>query len=203
MKTFNLSKYYLRDLILAFLLLVILSPLLVIAYILILIFFRENPIFVQNRLGFQCTTFNLYKFKTMRTVYDKSGQLLDDKYRLTKFGKILRSMSIDELPQLLNVLKNEMSLVGPRPLYVHYKDLYSIDQLRRHDVKPGITGWAQINGRNAISWQSKFKLDVWYVDNKTFLLDCKIIIRTLIKIIKRSDINSFDNVTSENFNGTN
>jgi len=147
------------------------------------------PVFFrQSRPGLKGKIFNIYKFRTMTNELDKDGIPLSDKLRLTKFGKFLRLVSLDELPSLWNVLKGEMSLVGPRPLLVQYLPLYTIKQARRHEVKPGITGWAQVNGRNTISWDKKFELDVWYVDNQSIWLDIKIIFKTLKKVLLRKDI---------------
>jgi len=143
------------------------------------------------------------KFKTMTDEHDADGKLLPDADRLTKVGRFVRSTSIDELPQLWNVLKGDMSLIGPRPLLVQYLPLYSTEQARRHEVRPGITGWAQCHGRNAISWQKKFELDVWYVDNISLLTDCRVILTTIQKVIKRADISSETSVTMEPFNGNN
>jgi len=145
--------------------------------------------------------FNMIKFRTMTNEYDMSGDLLPDNVRLTKFGKIIRSTSLDELPELWNVIKGDMSLVGPRPLLVEYLPLYSEDQSRRHKVKPGITGWAQINGRNTISWDEKFKLDVWYVDNQSIWLDIKILWLTVKKVILRDGISQNDHVSMDKFKG--
>jgi len=145
----------------------------------------------------------MLKFRTMLDARDAKGLLLPDEKRVTPFGQFLRSTSIDELPELINVLKGDMSLVGPRPLLMEYLPLYSEEQKRRHDVRPGITGWAQINGRNAISWQKKFELDVWYVDNQSFWLDLKILFLTVLKVLKRSDINQAGQATVEPFNGKN
>lgn len=159
--------------------------------------------FLQERPGKNGKIFKVVKFKTMTDERDEDGNLLPDAKRLTKVGKFVRSTSIDELPQLWNVFKGEMSLIGPRPLLPQYLPLYSPEQARRHEVRPGITGWAQCNGRNAISWKKKFELDVWYVDNISFLIDCKVIWTTAIKVIKRSDINSTTSATMEAFNGNN
>lgn len=145
----------------------------------------------------------MLKFRTMRDARDSQGRLLPDEQRMTSLGQFLRSTSIDELPELINVLKGDMSLVGPRPLLMEYLPLYSDEQKRRHDVRPGITGWAQINGRNAISWQKKFELDVWYVDNQSFWLDLKILFLTFWKVVRRSDINQAGQATVEPFNGNN
>ena len=160
-------------------------------------------LFKQSRPGLNGKIFNIYKFRTMTRERDKKGILLSDELRLTKFGKLLRSTSLDELPSLWNVLKGEMSLVGPRPLLVEYLPLYSSKQTRRHEVKPGITGWAQVNGRNAISWDEKFDLDVWYVDNQSTLLDIKILYMTIIKVITRSGISQDRRATMEKFKGSN
>jgi lipopolysaccharide/colanic/teichoic acid biosynthesis glycosyltransferase len=163
----------------------------------------SKPLFFQIRAGKYGKLFRLAKFKTMNDKKDLSGILLPDLYRLTKVGKLLRMTSLDELPQLFNVLVGDMSLIGPRPLLVSYLPLYNEHQARRHEVKPGITGWAQVNGRNAISWQEKFDLDVWYVDNISFRLDMKILFKTVINIVKRTGINSPDATTMKPFTGNN
>jgi lipopolysaccharide/colanic/teichoic acid biosynthesis glycosyltransferase len=157
--------------------------------------------FIQPRPGKNGKVFLLLKFRTMSQVADSSGQLLSDQLRLTKLGKLLRKLSLDELPQLINVLRGEMSLVGPRPLLVEYLPLYSREQARRHDVLPGITGWAQINGRNSLSWDEKFKLDVWYVDNQSFFLDLKILFLTLKKVLIREGISANGEATMTKFTG--
>lgn len=159
--------------------------------------------FFQERPGKNGKIFRVVKFKTMTDERDVDGELLTDAQRLTKVGRLVRSTSIDELPQLWNVLKGDMSLIGPRPLLVQYLPLYSKEQARRHEVRPGITGWAQCHGRNAISWTKKFELDVWYVDNISFKTDCKIVITTLKKVLNREDINSTTSATMEAFNGKN
>lgn len=159
--------------------------------------------FTQERPGKDGKIFKVVKFKTMTDEKDPNGKLLPDAERLTKVGKLVRSTSIDELPQLWNVFKGDMSLIGPRPLIPKYLPLYSPTQARRHEVRPGITGWAQINGRNNISWKKKFEYDVWYVDNLSFLLDCKIIWQTIMKVIKRADISQEGQATTEPFNGHN
>ena len=159
--------------------------------------------FFQQRPGKDGKIFKVVKFKTMTDERDKDGKLLPDEKRLTKVGRFVRSTSIDELPQLWNVLKGDMSLIGPRPLLVKYLPLYSQEQARRHEVRPGITGWAQCHGRNAISWTKKFELDVWYVDNISFLTDCKVVLSTLKKVVFREDINSATSATMEAFNGHN
>ena len=159
--------------------------------------------FLQERPGLNSRIFKVIKFKTMTDEKDKSGNLLPDENRLTKVGKFVRSTSIDELPQLFNVLKGDMSLIGPRPLLVKYLPLYSEKQKRRHNVRPGITGWAQCHGRNAISWTQKFEYDIWYVDNLSFATDMKVIWRTIKTVIKRSGISHKGSVTMEAFNGYN
>lgn len=159
--------------------------------------------FFQERPGKNGKIFKICKFKTMTDEKDAAGNLLPDANRITKLGRFIRSTSIDELPQLWNVFKGEMSLIGPRPLLVQYLPLYSKEQARRHEVRPGITGWAQCHGRNAISWQKKFELDVWYVDHISFITDCKVIATTIKKVIKRSDISQRGQVTMEYFNGNN
>ena len=191
------------DLITTFFGLFLLLPVIIITT-LILIRKLGSPIFfIQSRPGLNKKIFNIYKFRTMTRERDIDGALLPDEVRLTKFGKFLRSTSLDELPSLWNVLKGEMSLVGPRPLLVEYLPLYSSKQARRHEVKPGITGWAQVNGRNAISWDEKFDLDVWYVDNQSTLLDIKILYMTIIKVITRSGISQDRQATMEKFKGNN
>lgn len=183
--------------------LIVLSPILVIAAILI----RKNlgsPIFfTQDRIGKDGKVFKMIKFRTMLDATDKYGNQLPDEERLTSFGKLLRSTSIDELPELVNVFLGDMSLVGPRPLLVEYKDLYSTEQWRRHEVRPGITGWAQVNGRNSISWAERFKLDVEYIDNYNLILDIKILFMTVLKVIKKDGISQDGHVTMEKFNGNN
>lgn len=159
--------------------------------------------FLQERPGKNAKIFRIIKFKTMTDERDTSGNLLPDAQRLTKIGKFMRSTSIDELPQLMNVLKGDMSLIGPRPLLVQYLPLYSVEQARRHEVRPGITGWAQCHGRNAISWSEKFKLDVWYVDHVSLWTDLEVIFITIKKVICRADISSATSVTMEPFNGNN
>lgn len=159
--------------------------------------------FFQERPGLHGRVFRLVKFKTMTDERDADGNLLPDADRLTPVGRLVRSTSIDELPQLWNVLRGDMSLIGPRPLLVQYLPLYTPDQARRHDVRPGITGWAQVNGRNAISWQRKFELDVWYVDHCTFATDLRILLLTIKKVLTRADINQAGQATMEAFNGHN
>lgn len=159
--------------------------------------------FRQERPGKNGKIFRILKFKTMTDERDGNGNLLPDEQRLTKVGRFVRSTSVDELPQLWNVFKGDMSLIGPRPLLMQYLPLYSPEQMRRHEVRPGITGWAQCHGRNAISWKKKFELDVWYVDHISFLTDCKVVWTTIMKVIKRADINSETAATVEAFNGHN
>lgn len=161
-----------------------------------------SPVFFrQTRPGMKCKPFKIIKFRTMLDAVDKDGNLLTDEFRLSPFGKLLRSTSLDELPELWNVLKGDMSLVGPRPLLMEYLPLYSDEQRRRHKVKPGITGWAQINGRNAISWEEKFKFDVWYVENQSLLLDIKILLLTVKKVFSKEGVNADNHVTTERFTG--
>jgi len=174
--------------------------------VLIALFVRTklgSPVmFCQERPGLHGKTFTMYKFRTMTGVQAAKGNFISDAQRLTKLGRFLRSTSLDELPELFNVLRGDMSLVGPRPLLMEYLPLYTSEQARRHEVKPGITGWAQVNGRNAISWEEKFKLDVWYVDNQSFLLDMKILWMTLIKVFRREGISHEGQATMEKFKGT-
>jgi lipopolysaccharide/colanic/teichoic acid biosynthesis glycosyltransferase len=181
--------------------LIILSPILILISILVAFFHGFPILFRQTRPGYKGKIFTIYKFRTMRDALDKSGKPLPDHKRLTKFGGFLRSLSLDELPELINVLKGEMSLVGPRPLLPAYLPLYNTEQARRHDVLPGITGWAQVHGRNALSWQEKFELDVWYVDNQSIGLDIKIIGLTLLKVLKREGISQPGQATAELFKG--
>ena len=162
----------------------------------------KSILFYQERPGLHGNLFTLYKFRTMSNTRDSFGNLLPDRSRITSFGKLIRSTSLDELPELINVLKGDMSLVGPRPLLMQYIDRYTPEQARRHEVKPGITGWAQVNGRNAITWEDKFRLDVWYVDNMTLGLDMKIIVMTIWSILKRDGINQPGQATAEEFLGS-
>ncbi len=186
----------------AVLVLIFFSPLFIGVYLLLMLS-QNSAFFTQDRPGKNGKVFKLIKFKTMSDKRDAQGNLLPDAERLTKVGKWVRSTSLDELPQLINVLKGDMSLIGPRPLLIKYLPLYSETQKRRHEVKPGITGWAQVNGRNAISWNKKFEYDVWYVDHLSFLLDCKIVWRTIKKVIIREGISSDTSVTMEPFKGNN
>lgn len=198
----NILKRFL-DVLMATIGIVVCSPVILMVAILLNLSLRGNPFFVQERPGRNGRIFKLIKFRTMNEKRDRNGKLLPDRDRLTPVGRLIRSTSLDELPQLLNVLKGDMSLVGPRPLLVNYLPLYSEEQSRRHNVRPGITGWAQINGRNSISWKEKFELDVWYVDHVSFLLDLKIIGRTVVKVFRREGINSKASVTMEAFRGDN
>ena len=186
----------------AVLVLIFFSPLFIGVYLLLMLS-QNSAFFTQDRPGKNGKIFKLIKFKTMSDKRDAQGNLLPDAERITKVGKWVRSTSLDELPQLINVLKGDMSLIGPRPLLIKYLPLYSETQKRRHEVKPGITGWAQVNGRNAISWNKKFEYDVWYVDHLSFLLDCKIVWRTIKKVIIREGISSDTSVTMEPFKGNN
>jgi len=204
----KVSKFYIffgkriLDLTISITFLIIMIPILGIIFL--TVFFSLGPpvIFIQKRVGMKGSTFYLYKFRTMTNDKNENKQLLPDEDRLTKIGRFLRRTSLDELPELWNVLKGDMSLVGPRPLLVEYLDRYTPEQTRRHEVKPGITGWAQINGRNAITWEQKFKYDVWYVDNLNFWLDIKILFFTLIKVLKGEGINQPGHVTMEEFKGS-
>jgi lipopolysaccharide/colanic/teichoic acid biosynthesis glycosyltransferase len=185
----------------ALLALLILWPLLILLGMLIHSKIGRPEIFVQQRPGKNEKLFSFYKFRTMTNEEDENGNLLPDNMRMTRLGKILRQTSLDELPSFWNVLKGDMSLVGPRPLLEAYLPLYSKEQSRRHEVKPGITGWAQINGRNSLSWEEKFQLDVWYVDNNTVWLDLKILIKTIFKVIRKEGIHSNTSATMEAFRG--
>lgn len=179
----------------------LLLPLFIIVTALLYIVNQGKPFFVQQRPGKHGRIFLLVKFKTMNDRKDAAGNLLSDAERLTPVGKFIRKTSLDEIPQLINVIKGEMSLIGPRPLLVEYLPLYNDTQKRRHNVRPGITGWAQVNGRNAIGWKEKFELDVWYVDNMSLLLDCKIIIFTLLKVVKSEGVSQQGHVTMTKFEG--
>jgi undecaprenyl phosphate N,N'-diacetylbacillosamine 1-phosphate transferase len=192
----------LADFTIALLAALLLSPVFVIAAICLFISNRGSIFFLQRRPGANDKIFTIVKFKTMNDRTDALGNLLPDSQRLTKVGSIVRKSSLDEIPQLLNVLIGDMSLVGPRPLLIEYLPLYNDNQKRRHEIKPGITGWAQVNGRNAISWEEKFKLDVWYVDNQSFWLDMKIIWLTIRKVLVREGINQDGQATMEPFKGS-
>ncbi len=191
------------DLVTIFFVLIIMLPVIMLTA-LVLISKLGLPIFFrQSRPGLNGKVFIMLKFRTMTNDSDKNGKLLSDEFRMTKFGKFLRSTSLDELPGLWNVLKGDMSLVGPRPLLVEYLPLYSTQQARRHEVKPGVTGWAQVNGRNTINWDEKFNLDVWYVDNQSIWIDMKILWLTVRKVIAGDGINQANHATVENFKGNN
>lgn len=191
------------DIIISGIALLCFCPIILVLIAILMIANRYSAFFVQERPGKDGKIFKLVKFKTMTDKTDSDGNLLPDDKRLTKIGTIIRSTSLDELPQLWNVLKGDMSLIGPRPLLIQYLPLYSSEQARRHEVKPGITGWAQINGRNAITWKQKFEYDVWYVDNISFALDLKILWLTFKKVVARENINSATSATMEYFNGNN
>lgn len=189
------------DIILGLVLFMLTIPVFIIVAILITILNKGNPFFIQPRPGKNGKIFKVIKFKTMNDQRDDAGKLLPDAERLTPIGKFVRKTSLDEMPQLLNVIIGDMSLIGPRPLLVEYLPLYSTEQARRHDVRPGITGWAQVNGRNAITWEKKFEYDVWYVDHLSFRLDLKIIIITIAKVFKREGISQDGHQTMERFKG--
>lgn len=190
------------DFVIALVGLIVMSPLFLILWIGLLIANKgAGAFFVQERPGKDEKIFKVIKFKTMNDRRNENGNLLPDSERLTKIGRVVRSLSLDEIPQLINVLKGDMALIGPRPLLVQYLPLYDEVQRRRHEVRPGMTGWAQVNGRNAISWQEKFAYDVWYVDNLSLSLDIKILLKTVEKVFKREGINSETNATMEPFKG--
>ncbi len=189
------------DIIISLSILVLFSPVFIMVFILLAIANKGKAFFVQQRPGKNEKIFEIIKFKSMNDKKDADGNLLPDGDRITKVGQFVRKTSLDELPQLLNVLKGDMSLIGPRPLLVSYLPLYSEEQKKRHLVKPGITGWAQVNGRNAIPWKKKFELDVWYVSNISFVLDVKIVLLTILKVVKRDDISSSTSATMEFFTG--
>ncbi len=189
------------DLLLTTVGLVVLSPVMLALALLVWIFHGRPVLFRQTRPGYRGVPFALYKFRSMMDARDPQGNLLPDEQRLTRFGRFLRASSLDELPELFNVLRGEMSLVGPRPLLMQYLERYSAEQMRRHEVLPGITGWAQINGRNALTWQEKFRLDVWYVDHRSLWLDLKILAITLWKVLKRDGIDQAGHISAEEFRG--
>jgi undecaprenyl phosphate N,N'-diacetylbacillosamine 1-phosphate transferase len=212
-KTITLSKLFsmnflyrnygkrMMDFVLSLLGIVVLSPLFIIITVVLYIANDGKPFFIQRRPGKDGVIFKIVKFKTMNDRKDENGNLLSDEKRLTKVGQFIRRTSLDEIPQLFNVLKGDMSLIGPRPLLTNYLHLYNDYQKRRHEVKPGITGWAQVNGRNAISWDKKFEYDVEYVDAISFFLDVQIIFKTFMKVIKKEGINAANAATIEPFNG--
>lgn len=198
------EKYFKRlmDFSLSFVALIILSPIFLVLIVLGVFFMRGNPFFTQERVGKNEKIFNLIKFRTMNNQKDKDGKLLSDAVRLNKYGHFLRASSLDELPELINILKGDMSLIGPRPLLVEYLTRYNEFQHHRHDVKPGLTGYAQSHGRNAVTWEDKFSMDVWYTKHITFIGDLKIIIATIYTVLKREGINSESSATMEKFMGT-
>lgn len=191
------------DIILSLIGIFILCPVLLIIYASVYIKLGSPVFFIQERVGKNGKVFKIIKFRTMLDLKDKKGNLLEDKGRLTGFGRALRATSLDELPELINVLKGDMSLVGPRPLLVEYLNIYTEKQKKRHDVLPGITGWAQINGRNSINWDEKLELDVWYVEHRSLWLDIKIIFKTIYKVFKSEGISQKEQATIEKFNGFN
>ncbi|MEM9679094.1 MAG: sugar transferase [Bacteroidota bacterium] len=191
------------DRLVALIALVVTMPLILLVMVLLFIFQHKQILFTQPRPGKDEWIFTLVKFKTMKDAFDGKGQPLSDALRLTTVGKWIRKTSLDELPQLINILKGDMSFVGPRPLLVEYLPLYNDYQRKRHSVKPGITGWAQVNGRNAISWEKRFELDVYYVENQSFLLDLRILLLTILKVFKAEGISAAGSVTMEKFKGNN
>lgn len=199
-------KYFIKpllDFLVSLIGLILLSPLLIIFTILLSVVNKGKPFFFQKRPGKSGKNFNIVKFRTMTDERDEKGDLLPDASRLTSIGQLVRKTSMDEIPQLINVVKGDMSIVGPRPLLPEYLRLYSEKQKKRHEVKPGITGWAQVNGRNAISWTKKFEYDVWYVENLSFGLDLKILFKTIKKVMVSEGINTQNMATTEPFNGNN
>lgn len=190
------------DLMFSLFILVLVSPILLIIILIQFFTFGFSIFFIQKRIGFKGKEFKLIKFKSMKDSTSRDGKFLADAERLTFFGRILRSWSLDEFPQFINILMGDMSLIGPRPLLTDYLSLYTKEQFKRHDVKPGITGWAQVNGRNKISWEKKFELDLYYVRNKSFMLDLKILYLTIIKVLKRADISYDPKTTMQKFVGT-
>ena len=201
----NITGGYMKricEIIASLVLLVIFSPIILITALLVRIFLGSPVIFSQVRPGKDCKPFKLLKFRSMTNECDENGNLLPNEMRKNRFGKLLRSTSLDELPELINIIKGEMSFVGPRPLRMEYIPRYRGDQIRRHEVKPGITGWAQINGRNDVSFTERFKMDVWYVDNRCFLLNVKILFLTFVKVLKRENIEG-KTVNNQPFDGTN
>ena len=191
----------LLDILFSLLVLVLFSPILILISLLVLITLGSPILFRQNRPGYKSKIFEIFKFRTMRSGLDQDGNLLPDEQRITSLGKALRSLSLDELPEVINILRGEMSWVGPRPLLVEYLDRYNTEQIRRHDVLPGLTGWAQIHGRNVLTWEDKFTLDVWYVDNWSLWLDIKIFFMTIWKVITREGINQAGHISAEVFMG--
>ncbi|WP_307209048.1 sugar transferase [Chryseobacterium lathyri] len=199
-------KFFLKrviDFLIALIGLILLSPVFIIVTVLLYFANQGKPFFLQARPGLNEKIFYIIKFKTMNDKKDGQGNYLPDSERLTRVGSFIRQTSLDELPQLINVLKGDMAMIGPRPLLPQYLPLYSESQKRRHNIRPGITGWAQVNGRNAISWTMKFELDIWYIDNVSFATDCKVMFLTLKKVIKKEGINQADQATVEAFTGNN
>ena len=190
------------DLLVALVVIMLLWPVIAVVAVLVRIKLGSPVLFRQQRPGLDAKPFYVYKFRTMLSAFDERGEPLPDEKRMTRFGSLLRRFSLDELPQLINVLKGDLSLVGPRPLLMEYLPLYNAEQARRHSVKPGITGWAQVNGRNAISWEDKFKYDVWYVDHQSFWLDIRILWLTILKVVRSEGISQAGNVTMERFQGS-
>jgi len=191
------------DFLIALIGLILLAPVFIIVMVLLYFANQGKPFFVQTRPGLNEKMFNIIKFKTMNDKKDEKGNYLPDSERLTPVGSFIRQTSLDELPQLINVLKGDMALIGPRPLLPQYLSLYNESQKCRHNIRPGITGWAQVNGRNAISWTKKFELDIWYIDHLSFATDCKVVILTLKKVLKKEGINQVGQATIEAFNGSN
>jgi sugar transferase EpsL len=183
-------------------LLLLMFPVFCVLWVLVYLKLGRPVLFKQRRPGHQGEPFTMYKFRSMTEARSGLGDLLSDEKRITNFGQLLRQFSLDELPELFNVIKGEMSLVGPRPLLMEYLDLYTAEQMRRHEVKPGITGWTQVNGRNHLSWEEKFALDIWYVENQSFWLDLKILFLTVFKIVKREGVNQPGHVTMQPFSGS-
>jgi lipopolysaccharide/colanic/teichoic acid biosynthesis glycosyltransferase len=191
------------DFIFAMVGILVLFPIFIVAFVALYFSNKGQPFFYQERPGRYGNVFKIIKFKTMTDQKDVNGNLLPDNLRITTFGKLVRKTSVDEIPQLINVLRGDMSIVGPRPLRVYYLPLYSKEQNRRHQVRPGITGWAQVNGRNTLSWTQKFQYDVWYVDNLSFFLDVKILLKTVFKIFKTNEVNATEDITMIPFDGKN
>jgi lipopolysaccharide/colanic/teichoic acid biosynthesis glycosyltransferase len=191
------------DFLIALIAVILLSPVFIVVTILLYFANQGKPFFIQARPGLNEKIFNIIKFKTMNDKKDNQGNYLPDSERLTPIGSFIRQTSLDELPQLINVLKGDMAIIGPRPLLPQYLSLYNESQKRRHNIRPGITGWAQVNGRNAISWTMKFELDIWYIDNVSFATDCKVMFLTLKKVVKKEGINQAKQATVEAFKGNN
>lgn len=191
------------DIIFSIVAMIVLSPIIVMCAILVKVKLGSSILFKQKRIGKNNEIFEIIKFRTMKDIRDRNGNLLDDSQRLTKFGEVIRSLSLDELPELFNILKGDMSFVGPRPLLIEYLSIYNKEQIRRHDVIPGLTGFAQVSGRNNLTWNEKFKLDIFYVDNWSLWFDIKILFKTIITVFKREGISQQGQATVEDFNGYN